>query len=68
MFTIAEQCSLASQAYLEAQLASFNLLALAAYDSGVLMAERNVEAFRSTLAAGTVATQELLSAPGRAFQ
>ena len=67
MFTIAEQCSLASHAYLEAQLANFNMLALAAYDSGMLMAERNVEAFRSTLAAGTVATRELLSAPQRAF-
>lgn len=68
MFTIAEQCSLAGKAYLEAHLASFNMLALAAYDSGMLMAERNVEAFRSSLAAGTVATRELLSAPGRAFQ
>lgn len=68
MFTIAEQCSQAGHAYLEAQLANFNMLALAAYDSGVLMAERNVEAFRSTLAAGTVATRELLSTPQRAFQ
>ena len=68
MFTIAEQCSLASQAYLEAQLANFNMLALAAYDSGLLMAERSVEAYRDTLAAGTVAARQLLSAPGRALQ
>jgi len=68
MFTIAQQCSQAGQAYLEAQLANFSMLALAAYDSGVLMAERNVEALRATLAAGTVAAQELLSLPGRALQ
>jgi hypothetical protein len=61
MFTIAEQCSLAGKALYEAQLASFNAYAQAAYESGMALAERNVDAFRTTLAANTVAARQLLS-------
>ncbi len=61
MFTIAEQFSLASKAVFEAQLASANAFVQAAFDSGATVAGLNLDAVRTSLAATTVAANQLLS-------
>ncbi len=61
MFSILDQLSLASKAVFEAQLTSAAAFAQAAFDSGVGVIELNVEAAKSSVAAATVATNQLLS-------
>ncbi|MES2075232.1 hypothetical protein [Rugamonas sp. DEMB1] len=62
MFILSEQFAIAGRALYEAQLASFHALAEAAFDNSLAQVERNVDAFRSSLAESTVATRELLLA------
>ncbi|MBJ7309438.1 hypothetical protein ACFOLJ_08785 [Rugamonas sp. CCM 8940] len=62
MFIISEQFAIAGRALYEAQLASIHALTEAAFDSSLAQVERNVDAFRSSLAESTVATRQLLAA------
>ena len=62
MFLISEQFAIAGRAMYEAQLASLQALTDAAFDNGMAQVERNVDAFRSSLAESTVATRQLLLA------
>jgi hypothetical protein len=68
MFNIAEQCSKAGAAFIEAQMASFQAITQAVFDGGLTLAEHNVDAFRSTLASGTVAAREIMTIPRRDAQ
>jgi len=63
MFHIAEQCAKAGTALLEAQLAQLQAVTHAFFDGGMHYAERNVDAFRYTLASGTVAAKQLITIP-----
>ena len=63
MFNIAEQCSKVGSLMLQAQLASLQAISHAVFDGGMAYAEGNVDAFRTTLAAGTVAAREIMALP-----
>lgn len=68
MFNIAEQCSKAGAAIFQAQMASFQAITQAVFDGGMSFAEGNVDAFRTTLASGTVAAREIMTIPRRDAQ
>ena len=61
MFSITEQLSQASKAFFEAQMVSAAAFAQAAFDSGVSAIDVNVDAFKSSMAAATVATRQWMS-------
>ncbi|NRR33153.1 hypothetical protein HSX11_23555 [Oxalobacteraceae bacterium] len=70
MFHFAEHLTLASKALIDAQLAGFHAFSLAfanspladaAFDGGLALVERNVEAFRGSLAGNTVVARQLLA-------
>jgi hypothetical protein len=63
MFEIAQQCSQAGAALLAVQLAALRACTDAWLDGGMLCAERHVEAYRATLATGTVAAREIMWTP-----
>jgi phasin family protein len=62
MFSFSEQVTLAGKAMYEAQLASAQAYAQAVFDSGASLVELNLDAARASLAAATVAGNQLLSA------
>ena len=61
MFSITEQLSQASKAFFEAQMASVAAYAQVACDSGVSAIDLNVDAFKSSMAAATVAARQWMS-------
>ncbi|HAT29959.1 MAG TPA: hypothetical protein DCW29_03650 [Janthinobacterium sp.] len=61
MFSLSEQLTLASKAVFEAQLTSAQAFAQAAVDIAVTAVDMNVDAAKSSLAAGTVATRQLMA-------
>ena len=61
MFSISEQLSLAIKAFFDAHLVSTTALAQAAFDNGVTVVDLNVDAVKTSLAAATVATHQLMS-------
>ena len=63
MFDIAQQCSQAGSALLAAQLAALRAYTEAMLDGGMLYAERHADAYRTTLATGTVAATQIKTAP-----
>lgn len=63
MFNLAQHCAATGGAVLEAQLASLNAYACAVWDGGMELAERQVEAYRTALASGTVAAKQIMSGP-----
>ncbi|MES2742289.1 MAG: phasin family protein [Pseudomonadota bacterium] len=62
MFAISEQLSRATKAAIDAQLVSAHAFAQAAFDSGATAIGVNVEAFKTSLAAATVAANQILAA------
>ena len=63
MFSLSEQLSQAGKAVYAAQLSSAQALAEAAFQGGARLIGLQLDAARSSLAASTVAAQQLLSAP-----
>ncbi|MES2114402.1 MAG: hypothetical protein V4578_04585 [Pseudomonadota bacterium] len=63
MFDIAQQSSRAGNALLAVQLAALRACMEAWLDGGMLCAERHADAYRMTLATGTVAAREFMWAP-----
>ena len=63
MFDIAQQCSQAGAALVQAQLAALRMVTEAMLDGGMLCAQRHADAYRTTLASGTVAAREIMWAP-----
>ena len=61
MFSFTEQLAQASKAFFEAQMVSAAAFAQAAFDSGVGTIDLNVDAFKSSMAAATVATRQWLT-------
>jgi len=62
MFSLSEQLSLATKAVFDAQLQSATAFAQALFDSGVTVIDMNVDAARTSLAAATVSTRQLMAA------
>ncbi|MET3130122.1 phasin family protein [Oxalobacteraceae bacterium GrIS 1.11] len=62
MFAFSEQLTRASKAVIEAQLLSATAFAHAAFDCGTTMIDLNADALRTSLAAATVASRQLLEA------
>lgn len=63
MFDFAQLCAQAGTALVQAQLAALRAYAEAMLDGGMLYAERHADAYRSTLASGTVAARQIMWAP-----
>jgi hypothetical protein len=63
MFDIAQQCSQAGNALLAVHLAALRACTEAWLDGGMRCAERQADAYRMTLATGTVAAREIMWAP-----
>ncbi len=61
MFAISEQLTRATKAAIDAQLVSANAFAQAAFDSGATAIGLNLEAFKTSLAAATVAANQILA-------
>lgn len=63
MFDIAQQCAQAGAALVDAQLAALRAYTEALLDGGIRYAERHADAYRSTLATGTVAARQIMWTP-----
>lgn len=63
MFEIAQQCSRAGNSMLEAQWAALKAYTEAMLDGCMMYAERHAEAYRASLATGTVVAKQIMSKP-----